>query len=398
VPQGNQAGYLEGQCFLVPLRSYQVLGGGTVLDNVHPTNDLVDCVSFGTTLGGGVSGVLSAGRDKPVEGEKPASQAPVYTPPPTRAPKYESPATTKSTKYESPATTKSPKYESPATTKPPSYESPASTKPPKYESPVTTKPPKYESPASTKPPKYESPAATKPPSYDHPATTKPPKYESPATTKPASYDYPATTKPASYDYPATTKPASYDYPATTKPASYDYPATTKPASYQAPTAQAPSYNSTSAPATTGGYAPTASQYSPPAGSTKPTSMLPDITCDANGCPAPSVVAPIFQKCGAQLAGRDPLDVWVFAAAGGQSSEGKTCGTADTSGKQLCTGTLKNVQFCDAGFACDANTYRPQLVQCVSETGEICKLSSLQLKDVILEKVENGSNFFVSCKQ
>jgi hypothetical protein len=47
-PQQNQASFLHGKCFVLPLTAYQVLSGpyGNVIDNVHPTNPHVDCVAF----------------------------------------------------------------------------------------------------------------------------------------------------------------------------------------------------------------------------------------------------------------------------------------------------------------------------------------------------------------
>lgn len=45
--QENQADFLDGQCVVLPLRSYQVLGHyGQVVENRHPSDDLRDCVAF----------------------------------------------------------------------------------------------------------------------------------------------------------------------------------------------------------------------------------------------------------------------------------------------------------------------------------------------------------------
>lgn len=53
VPQQNQADFLEGKCVVLPLRSYQILDDfGSIVENVHPRDDLRDCVSFTTTLVG----------------------------------------------------------------------------------------------------------------------------------------------------------------------------------------------------------------------------------------------------------------------------------------------------------------------------------------------------------
>lgn len=49
VPQTNQADFLNGKCFFVPIKAYQVLNDkGNVVDNVHPTNPFRDCVAFKT--------------------------------------------------------------------------------------------------------------------------------------------------------------------------------------------------------------------------------------------------------------------------------------------------------------------------------------------------------------
>jgi hypothetical protein len=47
-PQQNQAYYVKGKCFILPLTAYQVLDRpyGNVVDNVHPNNPFVDCVAF----------------------------------------------------------------------------------------------------------------------------------------------------------------------------------------------------------------------------------------------------------------------------------------------------------------------------------------------------------------
>jgi hypothetical protein len=52
VPQQNQRNFLNKMCVVLPLTAYQVLNkpGGVVIDNVFPTNPLVDCVAF-TTAG-----------------------------------------------------------------------------------------------------------------------------------------------------------------------------------------------------------------------------------------------------------------------------------------------------------------------------------------------------------
>lgn len=47
--QQNQADFLKGQCFFLPLTAYQVLDEArNVVDNKHPRNPTVDCVAFGT--------------------------------------------------------------------------------------------------------------------------------------------------------------------------------------------------------------------------------------------------------------------------------------------------------------------------------------------------------------
>ncbi len=47
VPQKNQADFLDGVCFIVPINSYQVLDGeGDVVENVHPYNPTRNCVAF----------------------------------------------------------------------------------------------------------------------------------------------------------------------------------------------------------------------------------------------------------------------------------------------------------------------------------------------------------------
>jgi hypothetical protein len=415
VAQGNQAGYLDGQCFFLPLRSYQVLGdGGAVVDNIHPTDDFKDCVAF--QVGGAVapvsgeksnevykdyyfdSGPKSPSTPKPSAYESPATpKPPAYESPVTpKPPAYESPATPKPPAYESPATPKPPAYESPATPKPPAYESPATPKPPAYEYPVTAKPSAYEYPATPKPPAYESPATPMPPAYESPATPMPPAYESPATPEPPAYESPVTPKPPAYESPATPMPSAYESPATTKPPAYEYPATTKPPAYEAPVTTSPSY--TTAPAYTSATY-TSSEYVMPSKPTEPIGALPTVQC-TKGCPLPGAVTAMYKKCVDQLAGRDIADYWIFAAANGQSSVGKTCGTADASNVQLCTGTFQKAEFCDAGFACgpDAEAYRPELVQCVATDGTVCTLSSAQINDIVLEKIEGASDFFISCKQ
>jgi hypothetical protein len=47
-PQQNQADFLHGKCFILPLTAYQVLDSqyGNVIDNKHPTDPFVDCVAF----------------------------------------------------------------------------------------------------------------------------------------------------------------------------------------------------------------------------------------------------------------------------------------------------------------------------------------------------------------
>jgi hypothetical protein len=47
-PQQNQAAFLAGRCFVLPLREYQVLNraGGSVIANVRPNQPLVQCVAF----------------------------------------------------------------------------------------------------------------------------------------------------------------------------------------------------------------------------------------------------------------------------------------------------------------------------------------------------------------
>jgi hypothetical protein len=47
-PQQNQASFLLGKCFILPLTAYQVLDKpyGNVIDNKHPTDPFVDCVAF----------------------------------------------------------------------------------------------------------------------------------------------------------------------------------------------------------------------------------------------------------------------------------------------------------------------------------------------------------------
>lgn len=46
-PQQNQAFFPGGKCVVLPLKAYRVLGKqGNVEKNIHPTDDLVDCVSF----------------------------------------------------------------------------------------------------------------------------------------------------------------------------------------------------------------------------------------------------------------------------------------------------------------------------------------------------------------
>jgi hypothetical protein len=47
-PQQNQADFLHGKCFILPLTAYQVLDRpyGNVIDNVHPSNPYHDCVAF----------------------------------------------------------------------------------------------------------------------------------------------------------------------------------------------------------------------------------------------------------------------------------------------------------------------------------------------------------------
>jgi hypothetical protein len=47
-PQQNQANYITGQCFILPLREYQILNrpGGYVVANVRPTQPLSQCVAF----------------------------------------------------------------------------------------------------------------------------------------------------------------------------------------------------------------------------------------------------------------------------------------------------------------------------------------------------------------
>jgi hypothetical protein len=47
-PQQNQADFLAGSCFVLPLREYQVLNrvGGSVIANVRTSQPLVQCVAF----------------------------------------------------------------------------------------------------------------------------------------------------------------------------------------------------------------------------------------------------------------------------------------------------------------------------------------------------------------
>jgi hypothetical protein len=46
-PQRNQANYLSGRCFILPLTAYQVLDrDGNVIGNRRPRNPFFDCVAF----------------------------------------------------------------------------------------------------------------------------------------------------------------------------------------------------------------------------------------------------------------------------------------------------------------------------------------------------------------
>lgn len=79
-PQANQGSFLDGKCVVLPLRSYTVLDEkGEVVEDVRPTNSLVDCVSFEIKAAGDPAFKQPAAGDP--EFKQPAAGDPVFKQP-----------------------------------------------------------------------------------------------------------------------------------------------------------------------------------------------------------------------------------------------------------------------------------------------------------------------------